>query len=408
MPAAPRPKASPPGGSRDAREIPHEGLLDYSLRLSQQVVSLEAQNLELQDAKSAALASRQVLADEATALRNENDLLRQSSLATFYEGKRVVQQAGDEVKEKQGEVMLLRHQSRRQFERAEALQAQNVRLGGIADQLQGERRQLQRDMLGWEATASSMQTEMAQQAAAQADLSRSQSHLQRQLQHLALEKHRADAQAAESYVTNAQLQLVREELGTERQRAGQLRDELLASLQDAYVARSEAKGLAVHADSLQSEVYQWRHAEGVASASQPAMQEELQYQSAAAVKLRERVEGLEREATQLRRELTRLGAENGGLRTELQSAKSEAQRWAGESAKLVAHRQKAELETGGQERSLYAAQQHISNLSSDAAQLRRQMDTMRHENGRLWSEMRRVEAENIILRSQVKGAAMGR
>uniref|UniRef100_A0A7R9ZYP8 Uncharacterized protein n=1 Tax=Pyrodinium bahamense TaxID=73915 RepID=A0A7R9ZYP8_9DINO len=386
--------------------IPKEGLFEYSLRLSQQVISLEAENLELQDAKTALAAQIRTLSERVEALENDNRGLRNAGLAALQERQLAERQTCDEVRAKQGEVMLLRHKSQQQLQQSEALVADRARLAGAAERLQRERRLLHREVIGWEATTSALQTEVAAQANANTEAGWAHAELGRRLQVLDSERQRANELAAERHVVDAQLQLARGEFMTERSSSVRLRDELATALRAEAGARDEAACMVAQRDMLSSEVAIWRHAEGTAAASHPALREALQRESATASSLRGRIAELEGVIASLRRGLTRMGAENGGLRMELVAARAEADRRVAASSQLAADRCGVERLAESRERGRQLAEHQASLLASEGSRLRRQGEALRGDNAKLWAEVRRLEAENIVLLSHARSVGV--
>merc|ERR1712151_945190 len=134
------------------------------------------------------------------------------------------------------------------------------------------------------------------------------------------------------------------------------------------------------------------------------MHEALQREGGSVANLRGRIAELEGLIGKLRRDQTALEAENGTLRTALASARAEAERCVGGAAQLVAEKSGAEQMADKQAECRLAAEKKMSELVADGARLRSHNDALRVENADLWQRLKQFEAENVVMRGQLRGA----
>jgi len=114
------------------------GVFEYSQKLSQQVLTLEADNVELQDAKKVLDADNQLLKAKVQELQLQCEKLRDTSIYTHQDKEAAILQAREVLQSKQAEVMLARKSTEDVKQHAEALATDNMRLNGIAEKLQQE------------------------------------------------------------------------------------------------------------------------------------------------------------------------------------------------------------------------------------------------------------------------------
>ena len=138
------------------------GVFEYSQKLSQQVLSLEADNVELHDAKKVLDAENQLLKGKVQELQLQCEKLRDTSIYTHQDKEAAILQAREAIQSKQAEVMLARKSTEDVRNQVEALATDNMRLNGIAEKLQQERSELQRQVHGLEASIQSFQAELNQ------------------------------------------------------------------------------------------------------------------------------------------------------------------------------------------------------------------------------------------------------
>lgn len=141
-----------------------DGVFEYSQKLSQQVLTLEADNVELQDAKKVLDADNQLLKGKVQELQLQCEKLRDTSIYTHQDKEAAILQAREAIQSKQAEIMLARKSTEDVRNHAEALATDNMRLNGICEKLQQERSELQRKVHALEASIKSFQAELNQRA----------------------------------------------------------------------------------------------------------------------------------------------------------------------------------------------------------------------------------------------------
>jgi len=390
--------------TRADAEASHEVIFDYSQRLNQQVVALESENLELQDAKKALAAENRSLSERVDLLEKDSAELREAGFATFQERNLTVGQAQDVLRSKQGEVMLLRHTSEQQRIREEQLAMGNAQLQGIAERLQGERSHLQRTVLGLEATASAMHAEIQQQGQAEAHAALIQGDLERRVNMLTVDKMRLDEEMGVRHVEAAQLRLTQEELNAERQHCRRLREELDESLSQTMQLREEGACLVKSVTKTRAEVAYLRRAGEVAATEPQRLQEALQCETALSAGLRVRISELENIIGELRRARTAVDAESSTLRSELTKARAQVECCMGASNRLVTERTGVEQLADAEATRRVQVEKRAGALAEESSRLRAQSDVLKADNARLLEKAQRLEAENVMLSGQVRGA----
>ena len=158
------------------------GVFEYSQKLSQQVLTLEADNVELQDAKKVLDADNQLLKAKVQELQLQCEKLRDTSIYTHQDKEAAILQAREVLQSKQAEVMLARKSTEDVKQHAEALATDNMRLNGIAEKLQQERSELQRAVHAQEASIKSFQTELNQRAVAEGNSLKMRNALEQRLE----------------------------------------------------------------------------------------------------------------------------------------------------------------------------------------------------------------------------------
>lgn len=158
------------------------GVFEYSQKLSQQVLTLEADNVELQDAKKVLDADNQLLKAKVQELQLQCEKLRDTSIYTHQDKEAAILQAREVLQSKQAEVMLARKSTEDVKQHAEALATDNMRLNGIAEKLQQERSELQRTVHAQEASIKSFQTELNQRAVAEGNSLKMRNALEQRLE----------------------------------------------------------------------------------------------------------------------------------------------------------------------------------------------------------------------------------
>merc|ERR1719507_2514655 len=103
----------------------------------------------------------------------------------------------------------------------------------------------------------------------------------------------------------------------ERARLKSVEERLAASLAEVATLRQEVVKFMDERDDLRAQVVNWQHAQGVAAAAQPALQQALQRESGSCHGLRNRVAELEGMCAALQRNHTFLEAENATLHSSL-------------------------------------------------------------------------------------------
>merc|ERR1712008_24512 len=157
-------------------------------------------------------------------------------------------------------------------------------------------------------------------------------------------------------------------------------------------------------EGLRAEVVRWQHAEGVAAAAQPALQQALQRESSSCQGLRNRVAELEGIFVSLQRKHTFVEAENSTLRSSLHATRAELERASGTSAQLGADVCGAHHLAESQEQRRLEADQRLAAAASDGARLLRRGEALSEENDSLHARVLQLEAENTMLRSSLRGA----
>ncbi|CAK9032369.1 Uncharacterized protein SCF082_LOCUS20040, partial [Durusdinium trenchii] len=266
---------------------------EYSDKLNQQVLSLEADNVELQDGKKLLEAENQALKGKIAELQLQCEKLRDTSIHTHQDKEAAILQAREALQSKQAEVMLARKAEEDVKQQVEAISEENLRLSGIAEKLQGERSQLHRTCLGLEASIKSCQTELGQRAKAEQDGLKLRNALELRLNDLSLQNKRLSDMAGFYRADLAQLQELREEVLKERHKSTRLAEDLEHSRRDVVWLRHRLAELDQRNSEIWAEVEHWRHAEKAATAHHPRLEEAMKRESALADTLRQRIADLE-------------------------------------------------------------------------------------------------------------------
>eukprot|EP00913_Durusdinium_trenchii_P031459 g29454.t1 len=101
---------------------------EYSDKLNQQVLSLEADNVELQDGKKLLEAENQALKGKIAELQLQCEKLRDTSIHTHQDKEAAILQAREALQSKQAEVMLARKAEEDVKQQVEAISEENLRL----------------------------------------------------------------------------------------------------------------------------------------------------------------------------------------------------------------------------------------------------------------------------------------
>eukprot|EP00438_Fugacium_kawagutii_P010218 Skav234250 [mRNA] locus=scaffold1464:601304:608912:- [translate_table: standard] len=210
-----------------------DGVFEYSQKLSQQVLTLEADNVELQDAKKVLDADNQLLKAKVQELQLQCEKLRDTSIYTHQDKEAAILQAREAIQSKQAEIMLARKSTEDVRTHAEALATDNMRLNGICEKLQQERSELQRKVHALEASIKSFQAELNQRAVSEGNSLKMRNALEQRLEdmqpgfvnvavcHFASLQQKRLSDMANFYRSDVvQLQQLREDLLKERQRCG--------------------------------------------------------------------------------------------------------------------------------------------------------------------------------------------
>lgn len=391
------------------------GVFEYSQKLSQQVLTLEADNVELQDAKKVLDADNQLLKAKVQELQLQCEKLRDTSIYTHQDKEAAILQAREVLQSKQAEVMLARKSTEDVKQHAEALATDNMRLNGIAEKLQQERSELQRTVHAQEASIKSFQTELNQRAVAEGNSLKMRNALEQRLEDMSLQNKRLSDMAGFYRNDVVQLQQLREDVMKERQCSANLMEDLEASRRDVAWLRNRVAQLDERNSQMFSEVEQWRHAEGAAMAKQPRLEEAMKRESALAESLRARIADLEEELAKVLQAHAVLEADNATLRSQLASSRSEVEilantnsRLAGEKSHVehMAHMVHAEKQEAHR-RCNVLEREHLPKLvakhqasTADVFGLRQRLAQVEGENTRLKGQLSHAEVLIRGLRTQ--------
>jgi len=387
------------GDSNTSQEVIYE----YSQQMNQQVVALESENVELSDAKRALEARVTELNQRVAELERESRELRDAGMATMQERNLTVNHTNDALRAKQGEVMLLRNTADHHQHRENVLATQNARLSGIAERLQAERSQLQKTVVGLEATACAMQVEISRQANSEAQAALVHGDMERQISSLSMQKMRLDEEMGVRHVEAAHLRHTHQELLSERQLVQHLREELEEALHGHQRMQDHAAGLSQTVSALHIEVAHFRNLEEAAAAEAPRWQEAVHREAALAGSLRTRLAELEDLVGDLRRAHTALDGENGSLRSQLARSQAEVESCLNASSQLVM--EKGGVEKLADEKSSHCVQleHRIGLLNAEVSRLRAHNETLNADNLQFRSRAENLEAETVMLRGRVNG-----
>ena len=154
------------------------------------MVSLEAENVELQDLNRSLDKANKDKQERIQQLELECHKLRDSAIFVQQEKETAILQAREALQAKQGELMLARKAAEDAERQIETFASDNRRLNGIAEKLQSERSQLQRQILGHEASMKAFHAELQQRAAAEGKSLNTCKDLEQRLQGLRVQNTR--------------------------------------------------------------------------------------------------------------------------------------------------------------------------------------------------------------------------
>ena len=244
-------------------------MLQLRHRLSQQMVTLEAENVELQDSKRSLEATNKTQNQRIQQLELECQKLQDSAIFIQQEKETAILQAREAVQSKQGEIMLARKAAEDAARDKEVVASNSRRLNGIAEKLQTERSQLQRRVVSLEASIKAMDMELQTRAAAEGKSVNNCKDLEQKLATLQMQHTRLADLAGLHHLEMAQLTQTREELQTFRQRCGELEEELKESRQNGAWLRQRIAAMDATCSQLRAQAQHWRHAEQAAAAKGP-------------------------------------------------------------------------------------------------------------------------------------------
>lgn len=387
--------------SREDAPGTNEAVFEYSLRLSAQVVSLEAENIDMRDTKTRLLAENRTLGIRLAEMERDNSGLRDAGMANVQEKHLCLRRAQEVARTKQGEVMLLRNVAEQQRLRSEALISDGRRLECVNERLQAETTQLRKEVCSLEAQTLSMQSEISQEALSEAQAAGRRSELERRVDGLLMERRHLDAAASMAHVEATELRRIRNDLAHERGCRGQLGDELQAARAEIARLQIESQKLgrtasALHA--LHAEAEEYLHGE------HPRLCGQLRNEGAVAAQLRGRVQELERAVGTLSRTEAALEAENNSLRRNLNAAEMEAHRCATNSVSLASQVTGAEQLADQQVAWRIEAEQHFAGVSAECARLRSHGGGLAADGAALRARLRTLEADNVFLNGHLRGA----
>lgn len=400
-----------------------DGVFEYSQKLSQQVLTLEADNVELQDAKKVLDAENQLLKGKVQELQLQCEKLRDTSIYTHQDKEATILQAREAIQSKHAEVMLARKSTEDVKNQVEALATDNMRLNGIAEKLQHERSELQRKVHGLEASVKSFEAELHQRALSEGNSLKARNALEQRLEDMSLQNRRLADMASFYRSDLVQLTQLREELLRERQQSAARLEDLEASRRDVAWLRARVADLDQRHSEMFSEVEQWRHAEGAAMAKHPRLEEAMKRESALADSLRGRIAELEEEHAKVLKTQAVLQADNATLRSQLASSRSEVEMLANANSRLAGEKSEVEhmasmVHAEKQEahrRCSVLEREHLPKLmakhqasSSDVAGLRNRVAQLEGENTRLKGQLSHAEVLIRGLKTQCSELSLRR
>eukprot|EP00927_Polykrikos_kofoidii_P077830 TRINITY_DN74739_c0_g1_i1.p1 TRINITY_DN74739_c0_g1~~TRINITY_DN74739_c0_g1_i1.p1 ORF type:complete len:512 (-),score=107.50 TRINITY_DN74739_c0_g1_i1:61-1596(-) len=388
--------------TREDARVSETTVFHYSKKLGEQIVTLEAENVDLQDAKRSLTKENRAMREKLDQLDRENVELRDAGLATIHERHVVVRQAQEAVNAKIGEANIQHNLAEKQRQRAEALSFDNDRMKSMNERLRLEVAQLQRKVLGLETTANAMQAQLASQAEAEAEASRIRGSLERQLDSLTLEKRRLDEQTGALIFESAQLRRLQEALAQECERGCKLTEDFRASRAEVVGLQQEKIQLMDTVANLHLEIAQL--SQQAVAAENPSLREDMRRAEGTTQSLRGRIAELENIITEHRRGRIAVDAENGRLKNALAAAQADAERSAAMASCLASERGEAEQFADELAKWRCDAEMRISQLASEGAHLRSRSDQVRADGKRVQERAGNLEAENILLRGQLHGA----
>ncbi|CAE7558738.1 unnamed protein product [Symbiodinium sp. CCMP2592] len=380
-------------------------LLERSHKLSQQVVVLEAENVELQDSNRSLEKSNKEGQQRIQQLELECQKLRDSTVFIHQEKEGTVLQAREAVQSKQAELMIAHKKASDAEKRLETVASENRRLNSIAEKLQAERSQLQHQILGFEASTKALHVELQQRAAAEGKSLNSCKDFSQRLEAMRLQNsHLADL-AGLHHLEMAQLTKTREELRSWRQRSEDLAAELEQVRQNGAWLRDRLAASDAACSQLKAEAERWRHAEKAAAANGPRLAEAAQRESAVAQSLRERVAELEDQVIKSQRAQMALEAERETLRSQLAAAQSEAKLHADAASRLAGEKLQAEQLAKLHLAQKQEAERRRAILENDhLPKLIARQQAATSDVGELRSRISQLEAEKSLLAGQLSGS----
>lgn len=391
------------GPTPDDAKVSQDTIYQYSQRLSQQNVALEAENLELQDEKSKILGENRRLSERCSQLETENSKLNGAGRVAIHEHQMAARQAHESIQAKHGEALLLQNVSEKERKRSEALAADVTRLRGINGRIQAERSSLERTVIGLEATANCMQAEMMEQAINDTKAIEMQHHLQRHVRALTDDRQRLDEQVGIRHVIDAQLRHCREEFSSERAKSNKLQQELQSVMGEVVRARSEAAAAEKEAFDARAEAAQSRHTENIAASSYVRLQTELEVSNSACDTLRLRAKELDDILSSLRRSHTSLQSENANLRLSLNNAHAEVRRRAEASRDLVVYKKTAEQGVARSTTLRIEAERKLQDVCLRLDGVSTEMDEVKKDACAFQRQAQAAEADKSIFLGQLRG-----
>ncbi|CAE7903523.1 unnamed protein product [Symbiodinium sp. KB8] len=379
--------------------------LERSHKLSQQVVVLEAENVELQDINRSLEKANKEGQHRIQQLELECQKLRDSTVFIHQEKEGTVLQAREAVQSKQAELMIAQKKVSDAEKRLETFASENRRLNSIAEKLQAERSQLQHQILGFEASTKALHVELQQRAAAEGKSVNTCKDFSQRLEAMRLQNTQLADLAGLHHLEMAQLTQTREELRSWRQRSEDLAAELEQVRQNGAWLRDRLSASDAANGQLKAEAERWRHAEKAAAANGPRLAEAVQRESAVAQSLRERVAELEDQVIKSQRAQMALEAEREILRSQLVAAQSEAKLHADAASRLAGEKSQAE-----QLAKLHLAQKQEAErrrgiLENDhLPKLIARQQAATSDVGELRTRISQLEAEKSLLMGQLSGS----
>ena len=233
------------------------------------MVTLEAENVELQDLKRSLEGTKKSQSERIQQLELECRKLRDSTVFIQQEKEAAILQAREALQSKQAELMLARKAAEDAQRQIETFASDNKRLNGIAEKLQAERSQLQRKAAGYEASVKAFDAELRQRASAEGKSLNACKDLEQRLKGLQLQNTRLADLAGVHHLEMAQLTSTREELRSWRQRSLDLEAELQEARKSGAWLRQRLAALDASCGQLRAQAEHWRHAEHAAAAKGP-------------------------------------------------------------------------------------------------------------------------------------------